>query len=270
MQKMLKEETKITAAYKALQGPTTATTTNGTSAPAPDRTHGSPDWGGEDGPLNFRKALAVTPIAVSEFEANNTFPTFMGCSFIPTVFFSYFSKDKVQDPYHYTKWFKQTPGWKLLQLWHGNLNFRWLGHHQWILDIEQVFRIENFEGRWAVWIQHWIMGRNCFRPEPWVENHIDETPTLRNKWCWTKNKLRLFRWRLNWNSISHGTIISSEHGTSIFLKTTWFLQSPQAPCPTTCLGSSLMIARWCALWAEQRRNYAPFPKPCAQWQKNEE
>lgn len=127
MQKMLKEETKITAAYKALQGPTTATTTNGTSAPAPDRTHGSPDWGGEDGPLNFRKALAVTPIAVSEFEANNTFPTFMGCSFIPTVFFSYFSKDKVQDPYHYTKWFKQTPGWKLLQLWHGNLNFRWLG-----------------------------------------------------------------------------------------------------------------------------------------------
>lgn len=89
MQKTLKEEVKIAAAFKALQGP--VPTTTGTSAPAPDRTHGSPDWGGEDGPLNFRKALAVTPIAVSEFETNNTFPTFMGCSFLPSVFFDVFS-----------------------------------------------------------------------------------------------------------------------------------------------------------------------------------
>ena len=82
MQNLLKEEIQIIAAFKALQGPTTTTTTSGTTAPAPDRTHGSPDWANEDGPLNFRKALAVTPIAMSEFEANNTLPTLIGCSFI--------------------------------------------------------------------------------------------------------------------------------------------------------------------------------------------
>ena len=80
MEVSIKENTKISNALKALTegtGPSTSGANPG--RPTPNRTLASPDWDGEP-PVNVAQSLSIPTIPVSEFESNNTFLRFEGCS----------------------------------------------------------------------------------------------------------------------------------------------------------------------------------------------
>lgn len=64
-------ETTVTRAVKDHFGDTSASRPADTQT-TPDRTTASPQWDG-DLPLNLNLRLALTPVAISEFDAGNTY-----------------------------------------------------------------------------------------------------------------------------------------------------------------------------------------------------
>ena len=80
MEVSIKENSKISTALKALNEGTGSSTSGANSGrPTPNRTLASPEWDGEP-PMNVARSLAIPTSPVSEFESNNTFLRFEGCS----------------------------------------------------------------------------------------------------------------------------------------------------------------------------------------------